>query len=85
MGGNRNKFKASRNSNDIFSESNYNSDVTTAPIINEFFNGPSSNSSTLPSEIPFNNDFVSGSAGSSRSRNDQQRNRSKKQNKYDAM
>ncbi|PKK68874.1 hypothetical protein RhiirC2_867041 [Rhizophagus irregularis] len=86
MGGNRNKFKASRNSNDVFSESSYNSDVTTAPINNEFFNGPSSNSSTLPSEIPFNNDFVSGSAGSSRSRNDQQRNRSKKQeNKYDAM
>jgi hypothetical protein len=66
MGGNKNKFKASSNPNDVFSESDYNSeDVTTVPMSsNEFFNSyteSSSNSSTLPSARPLNNDFISGS------------------------
>jgi hypothetical protein len=90
MGGNKNKFKASKSSNDVFSESDYNSKgVATVPINNEIFNSYTGPSSTLSSAMSFNNDLAPGSNsfdGPSRPRNDQQRNRSKKQgNKYDAM
>ena len=72
MGGNRNKFKSSGNTNDYNSEA----EVTTVPISSEFVN-----SFTGPSTRPFGNSF----AGSSRPRNEQQqRRRPKKQgNKYD--
>ncbi|GES78826.1 hypothetical protein GLOIN_2v1764819 [Rhizophagus clarus] len=62
MGGNRNKF---RNSNDVFSEPDYNSEeVTTVPMSSEYFNshmGTTSDPSTLPSTRPFNHDSAPGS------------------------
>ncbi|CAB4416885.1 unnamed protein product [Rhizophagus irregularis] len=63
--GNRNKFKASQDSNDIFSEPDYNSEeVTTVPMSSMYFNTASSNSSTLPSTRPFDNNFASDSNSS---------------------